>query len=714
MVLEDVARSWKKGEGKVIVNAEGDRLRGILKQLEGSMSGGRIIGGNGRGASMLSRETSGTGLLLENMVSGFQRPTTERNESQDSFRMSTLDVEEEEKTDKEGSREVRGWLKVINAFAQPKLVFNPTRKHFERSKTALTLLPPPDAKTELFRQRYHLIHQRLLRNESFQTLSILRQVSQLSQSWKVTSIANLLGRSGTGHLLLGLLAVAPTGTLAISDLTGTIQLDLEHATSIDDVETWLCPGMIVLVDGVYEEEYNSAGGSLAGAGGVGGTISGRFVGFSVGAPRCETRAQSLGLSDVNGNDPGAIGGGFGWVDFLGVGSERAVGSRMRRLEQRLLACESQPTVAGHSGKTVILGQVTLGNPKTLAAIRTILGAYAGAANIAAEADSSVSAASMLPTSFVFFGSFVAHAALSSPFGTAASHDQNTSSIAYKELFDTLAALLHDFPMLLRHCTFIFVPGDNDPWPSAFSSGAACPLPRARIPEMFTGRIKREIATANADSAARSRETRGHHESIHGEAIWTSNPSRVSLFGPQQEMVLFRDDASGRLRRNAVPLRKREVGNVGVDCDGVSSIALSEALPVERLEQHDGMDVDATEAATAQLQEQNQQAVQTEASIQHARRLTKTLLDQTHLCPYPLSIRPVHWSHAHTLSLYPLPSALVLCDAEAEAFSVVYQGCCVVNAGRLVGPAGNGSARERAKWVEYDFRTRRGAIRETAI
>ena len=38
--------------------------------------------------------------------------------------------------------------------------------------------------------------------------------------------------------------------------------------------------MIVLVDGVYEEEYSSADGVLGNSGGIGGTIGGRFIGLS--------------------------------------------------------------------------------------------------------------------------------------------------------------------------------------------------------------------------------------------------------------------------------------------------------------------------------------------------------------------------------------------------------------------------------------------------
>jgi DNA polymerase epsilon subunit 2 len=598
-----------------------------------------------------------------------------------------------------------------------------------RSKATLDLFPPPSLKTELFRQRYHLIHQRVLRNESFQKATVGAKTTE----WKITPIANLLGRSGTGHLILGLLTIAPTGTLAISDLSGTISLDLDQATSIDAVETWLCPGMIVLVDGVYEEEYSSAGGNLGGTGGIGGTIGGRLTGFSVGAPRCEMRAATLGITDAGNIDSQTehhIGGGFGWVDFLGIGSERAIGSRMRKIEQRLLrprapqslnaSLSSQAHEHANSNKMVILGEVNLDNAICLMALRRILLTYAPPLS---------STAVPPPITFVLLGNFVSHAAMSN---TASSSTSSATtipdSITYKESFDALAALLSDFPGLLHSSIWIFVPGDNDPWASAFSSGASVPLPRNAIPDMFTTRVKRAFATANAAPGAALGAT--SKDRVQGEAVWTTNPARLSLFGTSNEIVLFRDDISGRLRRTSVPLKPSgEAEDEGYGSDErnrqdqrreeVSSTMMSGALDNE-----DAMDIDGNaHAADDDVVVIDADTPVTTATrkagpsstVRHARSLTKTLLDQAHLSPFPLATRPLHWSYAHSLSLYPLPSALVLCDTDADAFVVKYQGCCVMNAGRILGGrggAGKGGKRggREISWIEYDVLDRNAEIR----
>lgn len=215
--------------------------------------------------------------------------------------------------------------------------------HFDRETKKPSLMPPASHKTMVFRNRYNVIHQRLLRNESFQTSAVASARSSSTkrhdpghQFHKITPLANLLGRHGSHHMLLGMLTVLPTGSLAISDLTGSIKLDLTQAQSIPEDSAWFAPGMIVLVDGVYEEDDEGAAGSkvgLSGGSGVGGVIGGRFQGFFIGQPPCEKRRVTLGVS---GPDSDTIGGGFGWIDFLGVGSERATGSKMRRVEQRLL------------------------------------------------------------------------------------------------------------------------------------------------------------------------------------------------------------------------------------------------------------------------------------------------------------------------------------------------------------------------------------------
>jgi DNA polymerase epsilon subunit 2 len=493
-----------------------------------------------------------------------------------------------------------------------------------------------------------------MRNESFQTTSF----SGTEQANKITPISNLLGRSGSAHLLLGLLMISPTGTLALSDLTGSIALDLEHARPFpDDDSAWFCPGMIVLVEGKYYEDYSTtAESALGNTGGIGGTIGGKFIGSAVVHPPCERRTATLGIQETAG--AALTGPAFGWTDFIGVGSERATGNRMRRLEQQILG---PGTAHAGNAKIAIASEMNIDNPATLTALRTLLSFY------------SAMPTDEFPMALVLMGNFVSHAALSGAPGAG--------SIEYKEYFNALASVLSDFPQLIARLNIVFVPGDQDAWPSAFSGGAAAPIPRKPVPEMFTTRIRRAIGEANREVGGSGK---GRKE---GEVTWTTNPARMSWFGCAGEMVLFRDDITGRLRRTALRFKDTPQNESGKDGEPASATPGAESQP---------MDVDAAPPTEPEA----------DPDLLTARRLTKTLLDQTHLSPFPISTRPLHWDYGSALQLYPLPTALVIADSEAPAFALNYMGCCVMNPGRLV----DGRRGERARWVEFDVITKKGLVR----
>ena len=549
-------------------------------------------------------------------------------------------------------------------------------------------MPPAAHKTTLFRNRYNVIYQRLLRQDSFQTSAVHEartaslsrsstSSSSLQQSHKITPIANLLGRHGSYRMLLGMLVILPEGQLAISDLTGTIALDLSQAVAIPADSAWFCPGMIVLVDGVYEEEEETLGKGLSGSSGVGGTIGGRFQGFFIGQPPCETRHTTLG---IGGDAEHSAGGGFGWIDFLGVGSERAVGSKMRKLEKRLIrqphlssASDDSPTPG--RARMIILGELNLDNPRSLQVLRKILTLYAS------EPEGAT------PMSFVITGNFSSRAVMASRGG---SH----GSIEYKEYFDALASTLSDFPALLTTATFVFVPGDNDGWVSAFSGGAAVPLPRKGVPDLFTSRVRRVFASANAEAGLANKDGEGGRKG--GEAVWTSNPTRLSLFGTVGEVVVFRDDISSRLRRTAVRLKPAEKP---AEEERAPEVVMSGAVPAPAEE--DVMEVDPPAGAPSSLptaEAEKDKDTVVPHDVLSARKLVKTVLDQGYLAPFRQAIRPVHWDFGSAMHLYPLPTAMVLVDAETNPFVVRYEGCLVMNPGAMVVSGRRGVGR----WIEYDL------------
>ncbi|KAG5978500.1 hypothetical protein E4U55_006145 [Claviceps digitariae] len=728
-VLEEIARSWKNRNGGVIVDGTSKQLHDILKTLEGNMSGGKVVGpGRGlpRGDSMLD-VNDGDAL---NTRLGLRPSGPPREDSNASLGISGLGVREnaqgrDDDDDEEKMNDPRAWLSVINAFDQPRLLYNVGKKHFERETSKPSLLPPASHKTTVFRNRYQVIHQRLLRSEAFQTSSVsssrqreMQNSLSSQQSLKITPIANMLGRHGSNHMLLGQLVVLPTGDLAISDLTGSISLDLTQAVAIPEDSAWFCPGMVVLVDGVYEEEEESVGKGLSGSSGVGGTLGGKFQGFFIGQPPCERRQATLGISGPEGGGGGSgggvgqdhtIGGGFGWIDFLGVGSERAVGPKMRRIERRLMHQPLSSSASSSSllpqqdmpgrGRVVIIGELNLDQPRALQAMRKILSLYA------AEPEGSA------PLTFILTGNFTQHAVMA--------RGGSGGSIEYKEYFDALASALSDFPTLLQSSTFVFVPGDNDGWVSSFTAGASAPLPRKPVPDMFTSRIRRVFATANA-------ETAGRH-GVPGAAVWTSNPSRITLFGPNHELVLFRDDISARLRRTAVSLKKQKPTvtepGTGTDTGREAAAAAKEegepAPEANNLHESQAMDLDDSAnnnnnndppaAEPAEPADPTNTTPPLTEDIRTAQKLVKTILDQGYLAPFRQSIRPVHWDYSPALHLYPLPTAMLLIDTTAPPFCITYEGCHVMNPSSVLVPGRKGIGR----WVEYEI-GRQGRLRECTL
>uniref|UniRef100_A0A7S3EJ80 DNA polymerase epsilon subunit n=1 Tax=Rhodosorus marinus TaxID=101924 RepID=A0A7S3EJ80_9RHOD len=66
---------------------------------------------------------------------------------------------------------------------------------------------------------------------------------------------------------------------------------------------------------------------------------------------------------------------------------------------------------------------------------------------------------------------------------------------------------------------------------------------------------------------------------------------------------------------------------------------------------------------------------------HTEHLVKSIVDQAHLCPLPLTSRPVLWEHDHALWLFPTPDVLVLaCNQSPFVWS--YNNCQAANPSRF--------------------------------
>ncbi|KAI1928156.1 DNA-directed DNA polymerase epsilon, subunit B [Ophidiomyces ophidiicola] len=671
VLLDEVAKSWKDAGGGVIVE---DNQTGLLQEVLGALqvriSSGRVL--------RFPQEHS----LANAYNQHSDRGTRSFSETQPgkTDRKPGTDVSY---SDDISLNDLSQLIRVVDAFNQPHITYCREQKGFQNYSSSRSVFSSPSHRVKAFRDRYNRLYQRVLRNKYFQQ-SPLASVniqwpsftldSTLAGSYSLTLVSSLQGRNGTSHLLLGLLHVSSTGDYSLSDLTGSIILDLQFAKAVPETGTWFTPGMILLVDGIYEASITTG----AQLGRDSGSIAGKFTVLSIAGPPCERREVSLGLNLPSCYENNPI-EGFGWTDFLGVGSERANGAHMRRVRRRYTQLDSSDVVSNVRTQFVIISELNLDNPKVLEGLGKV---FRGYNSFPVE---------RAPLAFILIGNFVGRAAMNS--------ENQIGSVDFKELFDRLAVILSEFPALLQSSTFIFIPGDNDPWASSFCAGASTSIPRPPVPELFTSRVRRVFGTVNEGSKIRN------GTALQGGAIWTSNPTRISIFGPVQELVVFRDDVSDRLRRTSLHLPYNTTSLPSTNSLESSKHSCAESGAISRNRtafEEDPQPPQPIEGGNLARNLTTQDASR--------RKLVKSLLDQGHLSPFPTTIRPILWDYSASLHLYPLPTTLILADPATGPFSMTYEGCNILNPGSFVSKSISG----QFVWIEYDIITNKSCTIEKPL
>ncbi|KAJ3314249.1 DNA polymerase epsilon subunit 2 [Blyttiomyces sp. JEL0837] len=150
---------------------------------------------------------------------------------------------------------------------------------------------------------------------------------------------------------------------------------------------------------------------------------------------------------------------------------------------------------------VIISDVWLDQPRVMAKLRVLFQGYSEA---------------IIPLAFILIGNFT-----STPYINTSACFQH-----YKEVFDSLADLIAEFPLIAKS-QIVFVPGPTDP-------GSGGLLPRPPIPKSFTAKILAKVPTAK----------------------FTSNPCRLKYCS--QEIVVFREDLMSKMLRNCILPPNKEV------------------------------------------------------------------------------------------------------------------------------------------------------------
>ncbi len=158
-------------------------------------------------------------------------------------------------------------------------------------------------------------------------------------------------------------------------------------------------------------------------------------------------------------------------------------------------------------------------------------------------------------------------------------------------------------------------------PGQNDPGIGCILPRPQVPNFFTAGLRSKV------------------KHVH----MASNPCRLRFFS--KEFVIGRLDVMSKFRRDCL------VNPKNVEEDGDHT--MEEKKHEEKSEQPNQL-------------------------VNHA---IKTMMDQGHLCPVPLSSLPIYWKNDHLMRLYPPPDAVILGDKSTGRYYETYmEDCDIMNPG----------------------------------
>ncbi|KAG7877382.1 hypothetical protein KL938_004138 [Ogataea parapolymorpha] len=426
--LEEVARLWKEQNKGLFL--DGDNIDVVIKEISLKQEKQEKAS---RQSSAIEPKTNLAGLVTNEL-----RESQSFEVHQDPLEPAALE-----------QVQWKDFFKAVDIKNYRRYRYNHVRKQFDVLSADAggdkLVLPSTQDAVNLFTQRFHLLKDRLLRNENFQptTFSAVNSFTSNGpkevENQQVTSIKNLLGRHGQRFFLFGLLTRSALGLWQLQDDTDSIELDLGQ--TLFPQNCYFTEGNFIICEGIYSN-------------------SGKFYVSTMIHPPAEKRETSLEV--------------LGKMDFNSVYSNS--GRIDPVLRSKLLHLEKD--LADH--KFIFLGgDIYLSDAKVMEGLKKLL----------AKLNEELETGSSTPVALIFNGSFT-----SRPFtSTQVSYNsQVTSSGEYKSYFDSLASILEPFSELCATCKFVFVPGDNDPWSSVVTKGSNSVWPKFRLPKIFGNRLTRLV------------------------------------------------------------------------------------------------------------------------------------------------------------------------------------------------------------------------------
>lgn len=589
--LEEIAKVWKhQGRGLFI---DGDGLNQVIKEIA-------------------SKEKKSSGRF--DVIEKAGRSDT------------IVDIYEDTPEDEGGELDWRNFFKIITPETQPNFQFDKTRKQFHLIPTSElpTFKNNLTSSIEYFNSRYHLLRDRLSRNNnflktSFSSISKLNNaLTNKNMSYEITLIKNMLGRDGSKFILFGLISRNINGDFILEDSSDHIELNLSQTYKTEG--SFYCPGMFVIVEGIY----SASGGSMANDGNV---ISGCFHVSNIGQPPVERREISME--------------NYGNLDFMGINKDNEGSKSSNNLpikidksfKKQLVHLEKSLT----NHKFIILGgDCHLDDIRVLNGLKKLFNKIESTL-VDGFDDDDDNVTLRKPLALVMVGSFISQPIT----GTNSSVSSMKNSELYKHNFDNLSDILAGFPNIIKTTKLILIPGSNDPWQSTYSLGGSSlnVLPQRPISKLFITRLERLLPKGNL--------------------ILGWNPSRINYLS--QEILLFKDNLMNKFKRNDM---------------------------VFEAEAEAEIEAEKRETRELNIGNINTNQPHVSIKIKQARKLVKTLLDQGNISPFLKDLRLVDTNYNTVLRIEPLPTSLVLLDSNFENFEVTYNGCKVINISKLIGSDNN--------------------------
>ncbi|KAI8872079.1 hypothetical protein GQ42DRAFT_82655 [Ramicandelaber brevisporus] len=358
----------------------------------------------------------------------------------------------------------------------------------------------------MFSERLDFIRQSIQRSDHFTESGVLSFGGGQHTSgsrMRLSAIKSLLGRDGDSVLILGLLARKEDGRLCLEDESGRIPLVFPEVLPKGRVLGLFTENCVVLAEGTYED----------------GELTVAAIGHPPLEPRQDVRMLLNGINYFGG--PQTLGTSSLSASSLAAG--RRLGGDIR-LDLDSIGGSSGGSSGGSGDGSddgdhtiVVLSDIHLDDPDTLAALRTLFAGFSATP----------------PTAFVLCGNFLStHGVPGSGF-----------SAAYQAAFAALASLIAEHRPLMQRSHFVVVPGPSDPW----TQGSSTILPRRPLPASLTSAFREKVPHAVFASNPCRILIRSRSSSSRSSGRSRSRSAAQS----DHEMVVFRADLVSTIQRNCV-------------------------------------------------------------------------------------------------------------------------------------------------------------------